>query len=173
MSGHSKWSTIKRKKGAADAKRGKAFSKIIRELTVAARVGGSDPHGNSRLRIVVDKAKAANMPRDNIERAIKKGTGELEGESYEEVSYEGYAPGGVALLIEVMTDNKNRTVSDIRHTLTKMGGLFIKKYYFENKPMDFALIHQTALKLQNVLQHQNFHFQDFYLKIHCPEGHQL
>jgi len=122
MSGHSKWSTIKRKKGATDAKRGKAFSKIIRELTVAARVGGSDPDGNSRLRIVVDKAKAANMPRDNIERAIKKGTGELEGESYEEVSYEGYAPGGVALLIEVMTDNKNRTVSDIRHTLTKMGG---------------------------------------------------
>ncbi len=122
MSGHSKWSTIKRKKGAADAKRGKIFSKIIREITIAARIGGGDIDANSRLRLVVDKAKAANMPADNIQRAIKKGTGGLEGETLEEFTLEGYGPGGVALLIEAMTDNRNRTVADIRHLLTKMGG---------------------------------------------------
>lgn len=122
MSGHSKWSTIKRKKGATDAKRGKVFSKIIREVTIAARVGGGDINGNPRLRLVVDKAKAANMPADNIQRAIKKGTGELEGETIEEFALEGYGPGGVALFIEALTNNHNRTVAEIRHLLTKMGG---------------------------------------------------
>lgn len=122
MSGHSKWATIKRKKGAADAKRGAMFSKIIKEITVAARMGGGDPDANSRLRMVIDKAKAANMPADNITRAIKKGTGELEGVSYEEGSLEGYGPSGVAVFIEIMTDNRNRTVAEVRHLLTKNGG---------------------------------------------------
>lgn len=122
MSGHSKWATIKRKKGAADAKRGQLFSKIIKEITVAARSGGGDPTGNARLRTVVEKAKAANMPADNITRAIKKGTGELEGVNYEESWYEGYGPGGVAVLLECLTDNKKRTVADIRHIFGKHGG---------------------------------------------------
>lgn len=122
MSGHNKWSTIKHKKGAADAKRGKAFTKIIKEITVAAKLGGGDPAGNPRLRTAVDKAKAENMPKDNIERAIKKGTGELEGVTYEEINYEGYGPGGVAVLVEVMTDNRNRSVSDIRSIFTKCNG---------------------------------------------------
>lgn len=122
MSGHSKWSTIKHKKGAADAKRGKLFSKIIKEITIAARLGGGDPSGNPRLRTVVDKAKTANMPQDNITRAIKKGTGELEGVNYEEITYEGYGPAGVAILIECLTDNIKRTVSEIRHLLSKNGG---------------------------------------------------
>jgi YebC/PmpR family DNA-binding regulatory protein len=122
MSGHSKWSTIKHKKGAADAKRGKLFSKLIKEITIAARLGGGDPSSNPRLRTVVDKAKAANMPSDNITRAIKKGTGELEGVTYEESVFEGYGPGGVALYIETLTDNRNRTVAEIRHILSKMGG---------------------------------------------------
>jgi YebC/PmpR family DNA-binding regulatory protein len=122
MSGHSKWSTIKHKKGAADAKRGKLFSKLIKEITVAARVGGGDPDSNARLRTVMDKARAANMPNDNVTRAIKKGTGELEGSSYEEAVFEGYGPGGVALYIEVLTDNRNRTVAEIRHLLSKGGG---------------------------------------------------
>jgi len=122
MSGHSKWSSIKHKKGAADARRGKIFTKIIKEITTAARIGGGDPSGNPRLRKAMDDAKAANMPADNIERAIKKGTGELEGVLYEEVSYEGYGPGGVAVLIEAMTDNRNRTVSDIRHLFSKYNG---------------------------------------------------
>ncbi|MDO8644102.1 MAG: YebC/PmpR family DNA-binding transcriptional regulator [bacterium] len=122
MSGHSKWATIKRKKGAADAKRGKTFSKIIRELTVVARDGGGDPDGNARLRTVIEKAKAVNMPQDNITRAIKKGTGELEGTTYEESVYEGYGPNGVALIMEILTDNKNRTLSEVRHTLSKNGG---------------------------------------------------
>lgn len=122
MSGHSKWSTIKRKKGAADAKRGKVFSKVIREITIAARIGGGDIHANSRLRLVVDKAKAANMPADNIQRAIKKGTGELEGETLEEFTLEGYGPGGAALFIEAVTNNHNRTVAEIRHLLNKLGG---------------------------------------------------
>jgi YebC/PmpR family DNA-binding regulatory protein len=122
MSGHSKWSTIKHKKGAADARRGKVFTKIIRELTTAARIGGGDVTGNPRLRKAVDAAKAANMPGDNIDRAIKKGTGELEGVVYEEVSYEGYGPEGVAVLVETMTDNKNRTVSEIRHLFSKYNG---------------------------------------------------
>ncbi len=122
MSGHSKWATIKRKKAATDAKRGKMFTKLIREITVAARDGGGDPNFNPRLRLAVENAKAGNMPTDNITRAIKKGTGELEGVSYEEVAYEGYGPGGVALYIETLTDNQNRTVADVRHILTKLGG---------------------------------------------------
>ncbi|MBL7033871.1 MAG: YebC/PmpR family DNA-binding transcriptional regulator [Candidatus Delongbacteria bacterium] len=122
MSGHSKWSTIKRKKAAVDAKRGKIFTKIIRELTVCARNGGSDLDSNAPLRTIVDKAKAANMPQANIERAIQKGAGELEGANYEEITYEGYGPGGVALLIEVLTDNRNRTVGEIRYLLGKHGG---------------------------------------------------
>jgi len=122
MSGHSKWSSIKHKKGAADAKRGKVFTRIIRELTVAARVGGGDPDSNPRLRTVVAVAKAANMPADNIKRAIKRGTGEEPGVSYEEATYEGYGPGGAALMLEALTDNKNRTVSEIRHLLSKHGG---------------------------------------------------
>jgi len=122
MSGHSKWSTIKHKKGAADAKRGKLFSKLIKEITVAARLGGGDPTSNARLRAILDKARTANMPSDNVTRAIKKGTGELEGSSYEEAIFEGYGPGGVALYIECLTDNRNRTVSELRHLLTRMGG---------------------------------------------------
>jgi len=122
MSGHSKWSTIKRKKGAADAKRGKIFTKLIREIASAARLAGGDVDANPRLRLACDKARSANMPKDNIERAIAKGTGAGEGEAYEEVVYEGYGPGGVAVYIEALTDNKNRTVGDIRHALTKHGG---------------------------------------------------
>jgi YebC/PmpR family DNA-binding regulatory protein len=123
MSGHSKWSTIKRKKGAIDAKRGKSFTKIIKEITLAARLGGGDIEGNSRLRQAVMLAKEENMPKDNIDRAIKKGTGELAGgAAYEEITYEGYGPGGVAVLVEVMTDNKNRTVAEIRHNFSKHGG---------------------------------------------------
>ncbi len=122
MSGHSKWHTIKHKKGALDAKRGKVFTKLIREMTIAARIGGGDPGANPRLRTAVDKAKASNMPADNITRAIKKGTGELEGATYEELVLEGYGPGGVAILVEGTTDNRNRTVSEIRHIFTKYGG---------------------------------------------------
>ena len=122
VAGHNKWSQIKRKKAVNDAKRGQAFTKIIREITVAAREGGGSPEFNPRLRLAVDQAKAANMPADNIERAIKKGTGELEGVNYEEVSYEGYGPGGVALFIETLTDNQNRTVADVRHLLNKHDG---------------------------------------------------
>lgn len=119
MSGHSKWATIKRKKAALDAKRGKIFTRLIKEITIAARHGGGDPDGNPRLRLAVDNAKAANMPADNIERAIKKATGELEGSTFHEVVYEGYGPGGIAILIEAATDNKNRTFSEIRHIFTK------------------------------------------------------
>ncbi|MCH7516789.1 MAG: YebC/PmpR family DNA-binding transcriptional regulator [Bacteroidetes bacterium] len=122
MSGHSKWSTIKRKKGAADAKRGKIFTKLIKEITIAAREGGGDPGANPRLRLAIDNAKAANMPADNIERAIKKATGELEGVTYTEITYEGYGPGGVAMLIEVATDNKNRSVAEVRHLFSKYNG---------------------------------------------------
>jgi YebC/PmpR family DNA-binding regulatory protein len=122
VSGHSKWSTIKRKKGAADAKRGKIFTKLIRELSTSARIGGADPDSNPRLRLVIDKAKTANMPKDNIQRAVQKGAGGGEGESFEEMVYEGYGPGGAAILIEALTDNKNRTVSDVRHVLSKNGG---------------------------------------------------
>lgn len=122
MSGHSKWSTIKRKKGAADAKRGKIFTKLIKEIMVAARLGGGDINSNPRLRAAVNAAKAENMPKENIERAIKKGTGELEGTHYEDLIYEGYGPGGVAMMLEVLTDNKNRTVADVRHLFSKYNG---------------------------------------------------
>src|SRR6201993_4553107 len=122
MSGHSKWATIKHKKGALDAKRGKIFTRLIKEITIAAKGGGGDPDGNPRLRTAILAAKAENMPADNIKRAIQRGTGELEGVSYEEVTFEGYGPGGVALLVEVSTDNRNRTVSEIRHAFGKNGG---------------------------------------------------
>jgi YebC/PmpR family DNA-binding regulatory protein len=122
MSGHSKWASIKHKKGALDAKRGKTFTKIIREMSIAARIGGGDVASNPRLRTAVDKAKSVNMPADNIKRAIQKGTGELEGAMYEEITLEGYGPGGIAILVEGTTDNRNRTVSEIRHLLTKNGG---------------------------------------------------
>jgi len=122
MSGHSKWASIRHKKGVVDAKRGKVFSKLIKEITVAARLGGKDPDSNARLRTAIAAAKAENMPKENIDRAIKKGTGELEGTHYEEVTYEGYGPGGVAVLVEVLTDNKNRAVADVRHLFERYGG---------------------------------------------------
>jgi YebC/PmpR family DNA-binding regulatory protein len=157
MSGHNKWSTIKHKKGAADAKRGKVFTRILKEMTVAARMGGGDPNGNPRLRAAVAEAKANNMPKDNIERAIKRGTGELEGATYEEITYEGYGPSGVAVIVEALTDNTNRTTPEIRHMFEKQGGnlgtpgsvrfQFDKKGYFaveksvvgEDKLMEIAL----------------------------------
>jgi YebC/PmpR family DNA-binding regulatory protein len=159
MSGHSKWSTIKRKKGAADAKRGKIFTKLIREIATAARMGGGEIDSNPRLRLAVDKAKQANMPRDNIERAIQKGLGATDGESYEEMVYEGYGPGGAAILIEVLTDNKNRTVGEVRHVLTHHGGnlgasgcvayLFSKKglISFEREGVDADLLMEAALEV--------------------------
>src|SRR5262249_3581113 len=122
MSGHSKWSTIKHKKAATDAKRSKVWTKLIKEITVAARIGGGDPNGNPRLRAAVDKGRGANMPNDTIDRAIKKGTGDLGGVSYEEDTYEGYGPGGVAVLVDATTDNRNRTVGEIRHTFEKYAG---------------------------------------------------
>lgn len=122
MSGHSKWATIKRKKGKLDAQRGRTFTKLIKEITIAARAGGGDAEGNPRLRTAIATAKAANMPQDNIKKAIQKGTGELPGVTYEETSYEGYGPGGVAIILEVVTDNKNRTVAEIRHLLAKYNG---------------------------------------------------
>jgi len=158
MSGHSKWSTIKRKKGAADAKRGKVFSKYIKELTVAAKMGGGDPETNPRLRTVIDKAKSVNMPNDNIERAIKKGTGELDGVNYEDVIYEGYGPNGVALFITVLTDNKNRTVAELRHLLSKNNGslgengcvawMFTKKgtLIFDKGSVDEEKLMDTAIE---------------------------
>jgi YebC/PmpR family DNA-binding regulatory protein len=137
MSGHSKWATIKRKKAATDAKRGKIFTRLIKEITIAARQGGGDPDGNPRLRLGIDNAKAANMPADNIERAIKKATGELEGATYHEVMYEGYGPGGIALLVEAATDNKNRTFNEVRHTFTKnscaLGEINSVAWMFEHK----------------------------------------
>lgn len=157
MSGHSKWATIKHKKGALDAKRGQMFTKLIKEISIAARMGGGDPEGNPRLRTAVLKARAANMPKDNIERAIKKGTGELGNAIYEELTYEAYAPGGVAVLIEVLTDNKNRAAAEVRNIITKAGGslatanavmrLFSRKgvisldgeKYTEDKVMEVAL----------------------------------
>src|SRR5581483_5186072 len=137
MSGHSKWATIKHKKGALDAKRGKIFTRLIKEISIAAKNGGGDPDSNPRLRTAILAAKAENMPADNIKRAIQKGTGELPGAAYEEATYEGYGPGGVAIMVEVATDNKNRTISEIRHILSKHGGnlggsvawLFSKKGY--------------------------------------------
>ena len=157
MSGHSKWSSIKHKKAATDAKRGKIFTKLIKEITVAARMGGGDIDANPRLRTAIQAAKSENMPKDNIERAIKKGTGELEGVSYEESIYEGYGPGGAAVLIESLTDNKNRTVADIRHIFSKAGGnmgesgcvawMFDKKGYIavDNKAVDEEALMEAAL----------------------------
>jgi len=157
MSGHSKWSQIKRKKGVADAKRGQVFTKLIKEITLAARLGGGDPEGNARLRTAITAARADNMPKDNIERAIKKGTGELAGVAYEEYLYEGYGPGGVAVLVEAMTDNKNRTSAEMRYIFTRSNGnmgeagcvawMFHKKGYIviekgavaEDKLMEVAL----------------------------------
>ncbi len=137
MSGHSKWATTKRKKAAIDAKRGKAFTKIIKEITIAAREGGGDPAGNPRLRLVIDNAKAVNMPADNIDRAIKKATGELEGAQFFELTYEGYGPAGIAVMVEVATDNKNRTVAEVRHLFSKGGGRLAENgavaYLFDKK----------------------------------------
>jgi len=159
MSGHSKWSTIRHKKGAADAKRGKIFSKLIKEITVAARMGGGgDPASNPRLRAAIQAAKSENMPKDNIERAVKKGTGELEGVNYEESIYEGYGPGGAAVLIESLTDNKNRAVADIRHIFSKSGGnlgengcvswMFSQKGYIavEKEEVDEDSLMETAIE---------------------------
>ena len=122
MSGHSKWSTIKHKKAALDAKRGKKFTKLIKEITVAARLGGGDPAGNPRLRLLIEKSKEINMPQDNAMRAIKKGTGELPGQHYEEQSYEGYGPGNIALMVDMLTDNKNKAIAELRHVFSRNGG---------------------------------------------------
>jgi YebC/PmpR family DNA-binding regulatory protein len=122
MAGHSKWANIKHRKGAQDAKRGKVFTKVIKELTVAARIAGGDPDANPRLRTAIDKAKQVNMPKDNVDRAIKKGIGDLDGVNYEEGVFEGYGPGGVALIVEFLTDNRTRTVADVRHIFSKLGG---------------------------------------------------
>jgi YebC/PmpR family DNA-binding regulatory protein len=157
MSGHSRWSTIKRKKGAADARRGKIFTKLIREIATAARLGGGDADANPRLRLAMDKARTANMPKDNIERAIRKGTGEGGGASYEEAVYEGYGPGGAAVLVEALTDNRNRTAGEVRHVFTRHGGnlgaagcvsyLFEKKglLQFERRGVDADALLEAAL----------------------------
>ena len=157
MSGHSKWASIKHKKGALDAKRGRIFTRLIREITVAAKLGGGDPTGNARLRSAIQAAKAENMPKDNIDRAIKKGTGELAGVSYEEVNYEGYGPGGVALLLDCLTDNKNRTVADIKYVFDRHGGnlgepgcvswIFEKKglFLFDKEKVDEEKLIEVAL----------------------------
>jgi len=158
VAGHSKWAQIKHKKAQVDAKRGKIFTKLVKEISVAARLGGGDPEKNPRLRVAIEKAREVNMPMDNIKRAIMKGTGELTGTSYEEITYEGYGPGGVALLIEVLTDNKNRTVSEIRHILSKHGGslgesgcvswIFEKKGYVlvDKKTIDEDTLISVALE---------------------------
>lgn len=154
MSGHSKWHSIKHKKGALDAKRGKLFTKLIREMSIAARIGGGDIDSNPRLRTAVDKAKSVNMPADNIKRAIQKGTGELEGASYEEITLEGYGPGGAALLVEGTTDNRNRTVSEIRHVLSKnggnLGGAGSVSYMF--KPRGFISIAQDKVTEDKLME---------------------
>jgi YebC/PmpR family DNA-binding regulatory protein len=154
MSGHNKWSTIKHKKGAADAKRGKIFTRILKEMTVAARMGGGDINGNPRLRAAVAEAKANNMPKDNIERAIKRGTGELEGATYEEITYEGYGPGGVALIVEAMTDNTNRTTPEIRHIFEKNGGNLgtpgSVKFQFERK--GYFAIEKSAVSEDKLME---------------------
>jgi len=157
MAGHSKWANIKHRKGAQDAKRGKIFTKIIKELTVAARIGGGDPDANPRLRTAIDKAKQANMPKDNVDRAIKKGTGDLDGVNYEEGIFEGYGPAGVALIVEFLTDNRTRTVADVRHCFSKYGGnlgvsgsvsfLFERKGIISFSPEhDFEQIFEVALE---------------------------
>jgi YebC/PmpR family DNA-binding regulatory protein len=154
MSGHSKWATTKRKKAVIDAKRGKAFTKIIREMMVAAREGGGDPAGNPRLRTALEKAKAVNMPADNITRAIKKGTGELEGQAYESITYEGYGPGGVAVVVDCLSDNRNRTAADIRSIFTKnqgnMGEVGSVGWMFKRK--GFIVIPKDGLKEDEVME---------------------
>ena len=154
MSGHNKWSTIKHKKGAADAKRGKIFTRIIKEMTVAARLGGGDINANPRLRAAVAEAKANNMPKDNIDRAIKRGTGELEGTTIEEITYEGYGPGGVALMVEAMTDNSNRTTPEIRHIFEKNGGNFgtpgSVRFQFERK--GYFSIEKSAVEEDKLME---------------------
>jgi YebC/PmpR family DNA-binding regulatory protein len=158
MSGHSKWASIKHKKGAADARRGKVFSRLNKEIMVAARMGGGDPGGNPRLRSAIQAAKAENMPKDNIERAIKKGTGELEGASYEECNYEAYGPGGVAIMIDCLTDNKNRTVAEVKHIFERHGGnlgepgcvswIFVKKglIVFDRESVEEERLLELALE---------------------------
>ncbi|MCH7665161.1 MAG: YebC/PmpR family DNA-binding transcriptional regulator [Acidobacteria bacterium] len=159
MSGHSKWASIKRKKAVTDARRGQLWTRLLKEITVAARLGGGDPEGNARLRVAVQEAKGANVPSDNIDRAIKRGTGTLEGVSYEEVSYEGYGPGGAAILVEAVTDNRNRTVAEIRHAFSRNGGslgdsgcvswMFDKRGYvaFEKSSMTEEQFMELALEL--------------------------
>jgi YebC/PmpR family DNA-binding regulatory protein len=157
MAGHSKWANIKHRKGAQDAKRGKIFTKLIKEITISARIGGADLEANARLRLAVDKAKQANMPKDNIERAIKKGTGDLDGVTYEEGTFEGYGPGGVAVMVEFMTDNRTRTVAEVRHAFNKYGGslgvsgsvafMFDRKgQIIFDKSNDFDTIFEAALE---------------------------
>jgi YebC/PmpR family DNA-binding regulatory protein len=158
MSGHSKWSQIKHKKAATDAKRGRVFTRLVKEISIAARLGGGDPDGNPRLRTALDKAKETNMPQDNIKKAVLKGTGELPGTTYEETTYEGYGPGGAALMIETLTDNKNRTVSELRHAMTKHNGtmgeagcvawIFDKRGYIlvEKKKVDEDTLMSVALE---------------------------
>jgi len=157
MAGHSKWANIKHRKGAQDAKRGKIFTKLIKEITISARIGGADLEANARLRLAVDKAKQANMPKDNIERAIKKGTGDLDGVTYEEGTFEGYGPGGVAVIVEFMTDNRTRTVAEVRHAFNKYGGslgvsgsvafMFDRKgQIIFDKGNDFDTIFEAALE---------------------------
>jgi YebC/PmpR family DNA-binding regulatory protein len=157
MAGHSKWANIKHRKGAQDAKRGKVFTKLIKEITVAAKIGGGDPDANPRLRTAIDKAKSENMPKDTIERAVKKGTGDVDGVTYEEGTFEGYGPGGVAVLVEFMTDNRTRTVADVRHIFNKHNGslgvsgsvgfLFDRKGLISFNPdQDFEAIFEAALE---------------------------
>ncbi len=180
MAGHSKWAQIKRKKAVTDARRGQLWSKLLKEVTVAARLGGGDPDGNARLRAAIQDARAANVPNDNIERAIKRGTGELEGISYEEVSYEGYGPGGVAILVETLTDNKNRTVSELRHCFSKHGGnlgengcvawMFVKRGYFAIEKQ--ALGEEEFMELALELGAADFAIEDDTLEIYTmPEDY--
>lgn len=153
MAGHSKWAQIKRKKADTDSKRGKAFSRLVKEISIAARLGGGDPDGNPRLRLAIEKAKEANMPADNIKRAIQKGTGELPGTSYEDAVYEGYGPGGVAVMIDVLTDNKNRTVSELRNILSKHGGNMGEagcvSWMFEKK--GYILVNKEAAEEESLM----------------------
>jgi len=179
MAGHSKWAGIKHKKAAIDKKRAKRWSKLVREIIVSARLGGGDPGFNPRLRAAVDDAKSDNVPNDTIDRAIKKGTGELEGESYEEISYEGYGPGGVAVMVEAMTDNKNRTVSEIRHLFSKHGGnlgengcvawMFERKGYFAFDPE--AMSEEQFMELALELGVDDIATSDVYEMFTAPEDY--
>ncbi len=164
MSGHSKWSSIKHKKGALDAKRGKIFTKLIREITVAARDGGGDPDTNPRLRLALVNAKSANMPKDTSERAIKKGTGELESDTFIETTYEGYGPGGTAVLVEVLTDNKNRTVSELRYVLSKHGGSLGTNGSVSHLFRKIGILKLLSISEDDLLEHmENIDIEDFEL----------